>query len=71
VQPEDREDQDLRDDGDAVADDHVGDGLGHRHEARLLHAGPPSSIGQQFSRQSSQRMRRNQGDRAGERHGFE
>jgi len=33
VQPEDRKDQDLRYDRDAVADKHIGDGLGKRHEA--------------------------------------
>ena len=60
VQTEDREDQDLREDRDAVADSHVGDGLDQRHEARLLHAGTPSSIGQQLSCKSSERMRGNQ-----------
>lgn len=60
MQPEDREDQDLRDDRDAVADDHIGDGFDQRHGARLFHAGVPSSIGQQFSCESSQRMRCNQ-----------
>ena len=63
VQPEDREDQDQGDHGNAVADDDVRDGFDLRHGARLLHAAT-SSIGQQFSRQSSQRMRRNQGDHA-------
>lgn len=38
VQPEDREDQDLRHDRDAVADDHVGDGLDQGHKTGLLHA---------------------------------
>lgn len=33
VQAEDRENQDLRHDRDAVADDHIGDGLDQRHEA--------------------------------------
>ena len=47
----------------AVADDHVGDGLDQRHEARLLHA-TTSSIGQQLSCESSQRMRGNQWDHA-------
>ncbi len=32
---------------------------------------PGGRVGQQFSRESSQRMRCNQRDRAGERHGFE
>jgi hypothetical protein len=64
VQAEDREDQDLRDDCDAIADDHVGDGFDQRHVARLFQDGTPSSIGQQFSCQSSERMRCNQGDHA-------
>lgn len=36
MQPEDREDQDLRDHRDAMADDH--DSFDNRHEARLFHA---------------------------------
>ena len=60
---EDGENQDLRDDRDALADDHVGDGLDQRHNAGLLHSAA-SSIGKQFSCESSERMRHNQGDRA-------
>ena len=33
VQPEEREDQDLRGDGNAISDDDIGDGLDQRHEA--------------------------------------
>jgi transposase len=63
VQAEDREDQDLGDHGNAVADDHVCDGFDERHGARLLHVAT-SSTGQQFSCERSQRMRRNQRDHA-------
>ncbi len=63
MQSEDGEDRDLRDDRDAIADDHIGDGLDQRHEARLLYA-TASSIGQQLSCKSSQRMRRKQRDHA-------
>jgi hypothetical protein len=61
VQPEHREDQDLRDHRDTVADGDIGDGLDERHQARLLHS-TGSSIDQQFNRESSQRMRGNQRD---------
>ena len=59
--PEDREDQDLRNDGDAVADRHVGDSLHQRHGPALLHRAP-LSIGQQLSCESSDRMRCDQRD---------
>ena len=35
VQPEDREDQDLRGDGEAATHRHVGDGFDERHTTRL------------------------------------
>ena len=44
VQAEDREDQDLREDRNAVADNHIGDGLDQRHEAGLFHGSNPKRL---------------------------
>lgn len=38
VQAGDREDQDLREDRDAIADGYVSDGFAQRHQAGLFHA---------------------------------
>jgi len=61
VQPSGLEYRDLGDDRNAITDHDIRCGLYQRHGARLSHPAT-SSIGQQFSCQSSQRMRCNQGD---------
>ena len=54
VQPEHRKDQDLREDGIAVAHGDVGDELDERHGAGLLHAAStPPACPNRFSRTST------------------